>query len=124
MLALPEAYRNAFRIVESGNEVNLPNLYHSDGRGYFLRSSKTLGEVQGDAIRNITGCLMYGVSDGISGAFYIGSVPAGTGRQGFIQRNGTHTLNTFNFDASRVVPTANENRPLNIGFTPAIYLGV
>lgn len=124
LLALPEAYRNAFRIVESGNEVNLPNLYHSDGRGYFLRSSKTLGEVQGDAVRNVTGRLMYGVSDGISGAFYIDSVQIGTGRQGFLQKNGTHTLNTFNFDASRVVPTANENRPLNIGFTPAIYLGV
>ena len=30
----------------------------------------------------------------------------------------------FNFYASRVVPTAHENRPLNIGLTPVIYLGV
>ncbi|WLS92952.1 hypothetical protein RAM17_06750 [Gilliamella apis] len=30
----------------------------------------------------------------------------------------------FDFDASRVVPTANENRSLNIGMTPVIYLGV
>ncbi|MWP48508.1 MULTISPECIES: hypothetical protein [unclassified Gilliamella] len=30
----------------------------------------------------------------------------------------------FDFDASRVVPTANENRPINIGLTPTIYLGV
>jgi hypothetical protein len=30
----------------------------------------------------------------------------------------------FDFDASRVVPTSNENRPLNIGMTPVMYLGV
>lgn len=30
----------------------------------------------------------------------------------------------FDFDSSRVVPTSIENRPLNIGMTPVIYLGI
>ena len=38
--------------------------------------------------------------------------------------NGGELVSGDNFDASRVVPTAHENRPINIGMTPAIYLGV
>ena len=38
----------------------------------------------------------------------------------------TTEWNTWGFDfyASRVVPTAHENRPINMGLTPVIYLGV
>jgi hypothetical protein len=35
----------------------------------------------------------------------------------------THMV-VLDFDASRNVPTAAENRPLNLGMTPGIYLGV
>ena len=89
-----------------------------DARGKFLRSldigggldpGRTLGSTQGDAIRNITGG---GIASGgygnASGAFYRSS---GFNPQDF---NGSERHYTAKFDASRVVPTANENRPVNI----------
>lgn len=88
-----------------------------DLRGLFLRghggNSAALGVQQGDAIRNI-----------------VGSSPTMTGGGRYDQTSGAisahvwywQSANTLggsgmtyglNFDASRVVPTANENRPVN-----------
>ncbi|TYL41699.1 phage tail protein [Dickeya sp. ws52] len=85
-----------------------------DGRG--VDSNRSILSLQGDAIRNITGFVsgVYVGFDGYSGAFY------DTG-----SRNSISPLSTiaaqlnddFAFDASRVVPTANENRPRNIAFS-------
>lgn len=85
-----------------------------DLRGLFLRghggNSAELGVKQGDAIRNIAGQMGYRVfSDGgESGPFY-GWVDHyfGIGSGGYGKRS------VF-FDASRVVPTAKENRPVNV----------
>ncbi|EFT2996881.1 phage tail protein [Escherichia coli] len=84
-----------------------------DGRG--VDSGRTLLSAQGDAIRNITGNV--GVySDGLltyaSGVFSLG--PASSNRQNQISGTGSNAYATF--DASKVVPTANENRPRNIAF--------
>lgn len=99
------------------NTFNLPDL-----RGKFVRglggNSDLLGKTQGDAIRNIQGEINtsseeYNYNDGsytASGAFKK------------ITRDRTHrpTLvavgltQAWGFDASTVVPTANENRPLNM----------
>ena len=84
-----------------------------DGRG--VDSGRTLLSAQGDAIRNITGNV--GVySDGLltyaSGVFSLG--PASSNRQNPISGTGSNAYATF--DASKVVPTANENRPRNIAF--------
>ncbi|EFL9656916.1 phage tail protein [Escherichia coli] len=84
-----------------------------DGRG--VDSGRTLLSAQGDAIRNITGNV--GVySDGLltyaSGVFSLG--PASSNRQNPISGTGANAYATF--DASKVVPTANENRPRNIAF--------
>lgn len=124
--ALPDALKQAFRIVLTGTKINLPNFYHTDGRGYFLRASKTLGTVQDDAIRNIVGNLYFVVSgtgqQQPTGAFgYQLTNGLSVSGQGF--KNGFKS-NTYVFNAANVVPTADENRPLNIGLTPAIYLGV
>ncbi|EEW1714583.1 phage tail protein [Escherichia coli] len=84
-----------------------------DGRG--VDSGRTLLSAQGDAIRNITGNV--GVySDGLltyaSGVFSLGQ--ASSNRQNPISGTGSNAYATF--DASKVVPTANENRPRNIAF--------
>ncbi|MBN9665029.1 phage tail protein [Escherichia coli] len=84
-----------------------------DGRG--VDSGRTLLSSQGDAIRNITGNV--GVySDGLltyaSGVFSLG--PASSNRQNPVSGTGSNAYATF--DASKVVPTANENRPRNIAF--------
>ena len=95
-----------------------------DYRGVFLRgygsrtsshygtvthSSASLGVLQGDAIRNITGQFrsrnMQSEAYGVFSYEYYG----------FTSRQDTANHGTlYSFDASRVVPTANENRPINI----------
>ncbi|SQT50844.1 major tail fiber protein [Escherichia coli] len=85
-----------------------------DGRG--VDAGRQLLSSQGDAIRNIEGFADGGIGmsfDAIRGAFY----DAGT-RSARMPNNSTTIDKTddLGFDASRVVPTANENRPRNIAF--------
>ena len=85
-----------------------------DGRG--VDAGRQLLSSQGDAIRNIEGFADGGIGmsfDAIRGAFY----DAGT-RSARMPNNTTAIGKTddLGFDASRVVPTANENRPRNIAF--------
>lgn len=87
---------------------NVPDL-----RGLFLRglggNSDALGVKQGDAIRNITGTFgnMEERSSFFSGAFYPSGTSGGAGPDSGGGQNGV-------MDVSRVVPTANENRPTNM----------
>ena len=95
-----------------------------DYRGVFLRgygsqvsthygtvthSSEELGVLQGDAIRNITGRFVQGNyrGDFTQGAFYQ------TGQQGGPSAHKDDWRLLGFFDAGRMVPTANENRPVN-----------
>ena len=103
--------------VDSTKYPKLYALMHNtpDYRGIFLRglggNSASLGELQGDAIRNITG--NFNATDNNSwninanGVFYGQTIGAGDrgGEAGEYKK--------YYFDASRVVPTAEENRPIN-----------
>ncbi|MEI7161014.1 phage tail protein [Pectobacterium versatile] len=83
-----------------------------DGRG--VDAGRALLSTQGDAIRNITGsgALTTGAQPGIfSGAFTHSAIDVTQ-----ITANTFPSQNGFAFDASRVVPTASENRPRNIAF--------
>ncbi|HDZ3990976.1 TPA: phage tail protein [Escherichia coli] len=85
-----------------------------DGRG--VDAGRQLLSSQGDAIRNIEGFANGGIGmsfDAIEGAFYDTGI-----RTARIPNNTTTIDKTddLGFDASRVVPTANENRPRNIAF--------
>ena len=104
-----------------------------DYQGMFLRglggnSAKTLGELQKDAIRNITGFVSgtsFTTFGGFMGALYDYGSRDGRLWSGYIKttvNNVTYTgqfeslgsaTDDFAFDASRVVPTAEENRPVN-----------
>lgn len=87
-----------------------------DLRGLFLRgqggNSAALGIQQGDAIRNITGSMSGGAAlyTMPTGAFY------GTNLSVVGLTTEGRPLNylTIGIDASRVVPTAPENRPVNV----------
>lgn len=88
-----------------------------DMRGKFVRgvggNSAELGEVQGDAIRNITGSFHLGRrggADGASGAFTRRSNANAASSAG----SRYSAAKWVEFDASQVVPTADENRPVNI----------
>ncbi|EIR8789996.1 tail fiber protein [Escherichia coli] len=83
-----------------------------DGRG--IDTNRSLLSSQGDAIRNIIGALVdvrFNTYPSDSGAFttsVIGDASSDSIKGGYAKR--------VTFDASRVVPTANENRPRNIAF--------
>ncbi|MEI7087581.1 tail fiber protein [Pectobacterium versatile] len=93
-----------------------------DGRG--ADAGRALMSAQGDAIRNITGSLLYGydadvgvAADADAGALHYDTTQKI--RDSKYLTWSTHEANLWypsKFDASRVVPTANENRPRNIAF--------
>lgn len=97
----------------SGENFNLPNF--ADGK--FMRgiggNAAALGTAQQDAIRNITGSLP---------PYDAGTLPANIERGAFKTiagggaiPTGTQGVRAYQiFDASLVVPTANENRPFNM----------
>jgi hypothetical protein len=82
---------------DNGSTVGVTATVHQSG---------PLKQIQGDAIRNITGALQGGDDNAVSGAFifsrYYGTDAGGRTRE-----------IVYRFDASRVVPTAAENRPVN-----------
>ncbi len=78
--------------------------------GSVVHQSGELGMIQGDAIRNITG----GSGDSPnSGAYYYGALAGGAGGARKFAGEGLRGRSAINFDASKVVPTAPENRPVN-----------
>ena len=108
-----------FGAGDGASTFNLPDL-----RGEFIRGfdsgrgvdpSRQFGSHQGDAIRNITG--EFAATDDnrtvdiTKGAFYDTGISRGSGTGGV----GIEPI--LGFDASRQVPTANENRPRNVSLT-------
>lgn len=94
-----------------------------DLRGEFIRgldagrgidANRTVLAAQGDAIRNIAGTFSADaiISLSSSGAFAIDEKTS----VGYSVSPGGGAGVTYSFDASRVVQTANENRPRNIAF--------
>ena len=120
---LPTEFKSDWGITISNNSISLPNLFYSDGRGYFLRSvdglKRNVGSVQTDAIRNITGTFGGCLTRGGTGAFFDPGTAITDNYNG-----GPYLSNRTAFDPSRVVPTADENVVLNCGMTPAIFIGV
>jgi hypothetical protein len=98
-----------------------------DLRGEFIRgwshgksgidSGRTIGSAQGDAMRNITGSWTgHRLSMNIASASgVLGQVPTTKKVEGPDETDGKYIIsNTINIDASRQVPTADENRPRNV----------
>ncbi|MCD8350089.1 MAG: tail fiber protein [Planctomycetaceae bacterium] len=122
----PELFAAYGVIYGAGNgssTFNLPDL-----RGVFVRgmdegrgldSSRSLGFYQGDAIRNITGTWSSGAT-GQHGPLYLtqhvvtGAFKRGASVAGYDTSHGNGASFQLDFDASQVVPTAHENRPVNM----------
>ena len=97
----------------------VPNLSEQFFRGW-TGGSRTAGSAQEDAIRNIAGKLGETIhTELFDGVFYIGST---TGTRS--DPEGGYTAGFHFLDASRVVPTANENRPANVALPVALYIGL
>ena len=106
------------------NAANPTGLYLPSCGEQFFRGwtggSRTAGSAQEDAIRNIAGKLGETIhTELFDGAFYIGST---TGTRSYPE--GGYTAGFPFLDASRVVPTANENRPANVALPVALYIGL
>lgn len=103
-----------------------------DDRGIFERGwdhgigvdpGRGFASVQGDAIRNIAGYVAFDCAAGFMNSNMTGPFfAAGTTNPGYLdRRNDGHTrLLHMYFDASRMVPTAPENRPRNRAYLPII----
>lgn len=121
----PELVEHLNTIAQTGNprkDIAIPDL-----RGMFLRgvggNSGKMNAVQGDAIRNITGShpweTRYFYGSDYRGAFY--EAGADNGR-GISAGNDWNNCRLF-LDVSRVVPTAEENRPVNVAYNIVIGTG-
>ena len=134
----------SIKTINGQQYINVPNAFHSDGRGYFERAvngtTRQVGSIENDAIRNI-----YGTFGNLA---YQDSLTATGGKsvaQGAFARviRDVNTIETYGtsfcpaqveyypndrdgivFDAGTVVPTGPENTVINTGRTPVIYLGV
>lgn len=123
------------QVINGKQHINVPTAFAADGRGYFERAvngtNRQVGTIEGDAIRNIKGAIPNGEERAIIGYKNItkgerdGAISVYHSDNDWLQ-GGSREMKWafFDFDASRVVPTADENRPMNIGMTPVIYLGV
>ena len=130
--ALFAAIGTTYGAGDGSTTFNLPDLRGEfmrgwdDGRG--IDSGRAFGSAQGDAIRNITGSIDTGSHNGqqlfdeatAKGALSISrrQWKKWTGDSG----DGGNNPAAFDFDASRVVPTAAENRPRNIALLACIKI--
>lgn len=139
------AVANKLIVTEAEWEGGMQGLYSEgngsttfrlpDLRGQFLRGldmgigvdeGRVLGSVQGDAIRNITGTTMDALIPSIAPTTHTGAFSP-TQLDGHAishianQTNAAYAYKSItSFDASRVVPTAVENRPKNIALIAQI----
>lgn len=101
--------------VDGAGNPRLPDMggYFPRGwrTGQTVDSGRVFGTVQGDAIRNITGIFHGGDHSEIASGVFAAGANIGT------ITGGTAATKIWSLDASRVVPTADENRPANITFT-------
>ena len=130
--ALFDAIGTTYGEGDGRTTFNLPDLRGEfmrgwdDGRG--VDAGRVFGSMQGDAIRNITGQF---VSDDYNrslvnemlGVFTMTKRNSSTSYDAASTvTTGGEYLNAIKFDASRVVPTAAENRPRNIALLACIKI--
>ncbi|HCB1566285.1 TPA: phage tail protein [Citrobacter freundii] len=118
-------YPGLAAVFPSGNLPDLRGEFirgWDDGRG--IDAGREILSAQGDAIRNITGTFGNGQTEAnaaisfitANGVFVSQSALRNTIGNTTIIPNTPNNPHLVNFDASRVVPTASENRPRNIAF--------
>lgn len=134
--ALFAAIGTTYGAGDGRSTFNLPDLRGEfmrgwdDGRG--IDRGRAFGSAQGDAIRNITGEAKFGY-DGDT--VYDNNAAASTSAIYYPNRKVQDTVNNMSlfsnaannwrplvFDASRAVPTADENRPRNIALLACIKI--
>lgn len=133
--SVPDGWIEFDKVQESVTQEHYPELYQLLVQKYgsieavpksedrFIRSAHNgllVGQVQGDAIRNITGQMgfrKHGYVNGLQeGAFLYEGKTITYDAHGITLTTTDNGASPIQFDASRVVPTADENRPKAIVF--------
>lgn len=118
-------------------DVNAKTIRLPDTRGMYTEDAGfdglEVGGVHGDAIRNITGQHFFGQDADLRAGAGTVRNPTGAFAYGGIARDSVNNLSwgnssdnswySFLLDVSRVVPTANVNRPRAFGSLPCVYVG-
>lgn len=126
LLSTSANFKLDWGITVIDNTISIPNMFYTDGRGYFLRavngSSRLVGSRQDDTMRTINGTASVPRA-GMSGATGALKTSGAGGRYTTGETSGSSvlTLNTALLGANF---SGTETTPLNIGMTPAIFLGV
>jgi hypothetical protein len=105
------------RYCVTTDHILLPCVRHYVGAARPGEAGKDVGDWAGDAIRNITGSLPSRFQDPnpwLGGVFY------NAGADGGYASSNTSVSKGIGLDASRVVPTADENRPKTLYALPCI----
>ena len=130
--ALFAAIGTTYGAGDGSTTFNLPDLRGEfmrgwdDGRG--IDSGRAIGSAQGDAIRNITGSIDSGTDqtrqlfDDVTAKGALAVSRRNWKRWTSDSGDGYNVPSAFDFDASRVVPTAAENRPRNIALLACIKI--
>jgi hypothetical protein len=128
LVSMSPAYKSLWGLTVQNGQIPLPNVFDASGQGYFFRAvdgtSRVVGSKQGDAIRNIVGKSKLrptGVKAEQDTGPFASTVDYPNQSTNGVN-NSSYDWLLMDFDASRCVPTANENRPNNLGFTPGIFL--
>lgn len=95
-------------------------------RAWTLGAGRETGAAQGDAIRNITGHASEGATTAFlsTAAILSGAFTSGASRVNLVSTFPNEGGYDLMFDASRVIPTATENRPANVALPAILYLGL
>ncbi|MCL1888878.1 MAG: hypothetical protein FWF99_00035 [Desulfovibrionaceae bacterium] len=121
-------YKADWEITISGTApnqtINVPNMFYTDGRGYFLRAGVTPGVIETDAMQQLTGGINNLTSRaGVATSGVFTTTSSSTSAL-YSSSSGTYTHHHVYFAASYQARTSTENRSLNKRMTPAIFLGV
>ena len=113
-----------FRKHPNGLGLYLPSCGEQFFRAWTSGAGREAGEWQADAIRNIIGQLVsiWSYQDALPGG--TGALSWTTSGEGGFTANSKSTMQGITFDASRIVPTATENRPVNVAIPVILYLGL
>ncbi len=69
LASFPDSFKADWGITVSGSEISLPNMFHTDGRGYFIRAAdgttRQAGSVADDQMRPIWGSFEIGGNMGL-----------------------------------------------------------